>query len=139
MQTYRIRKTWLFFRYGHSLYFSLFLSFVTFVLLSYRFIIEPNLEKIPFFSNLTTFALIFTSIYIPLAIIIGYWHRTTQLKVETDIKFLRNKLLSEVFGVLMDIHSGNASEKQIKELESTLEKIAKKGYIKTSISKDEKP
>jgi len=128
---YVVRKLWLYFRLGHGSYISFTLSFFNFILLAYRFLIEPNLEQFSLISNLTTFGIIFVIIYVPIAILIGYWHRVTQLKVELDLRFTRNLMLAKIMRTLLDKKLGQSKENEIEELENYLQKISEKGFIST--------
>ena len=78
-----IRRRWLDFRNGHSIYLVFLLTLVNFILIVYNFAIL----KIPVLStylNLPLFVLIFFLVYVPIAIIIGYWHRRNQYAVENE-------------------------------------------------------
>jgi uncharacterized integral membrane protein len=78
-----IKRRWLDFRNGHSIYLAFLLNLVNFILIVYNFAIL----KIPFLSSflsLPLFVVIFFLIYIPTAILIGYWHRRNQYAVETE-------------------------------------------------------
>jgi len=129
---YVVRKLWLYFRLGHGSYISFTLSFFNFILLAYRFLIEPNLEQFSLIDNLTTFGIVFVIIYVPIAILIGYWHRVTQLKVELDLRFTRNTFLAKIMRTLLDKKLGQGKENEIEELENYLQKISKKSFISTN-------
>ena len=84
-----IRRRWLDFRNGHSVYLVFLLTLVNFILIVYNFAIL----KIPFIStflNLPLFVIVFFLIYVPLAIIIGYWHRRNQYAVENEALLQEN-------------------------------------------------
>jgi uncharacterized integral membrane protein len=84
-----IKRRWLDFRNGHSIYLVFLLSLVNFILIVYNFAIL----KIPFISsflNLPLFVVIFFLIYIPAAILIGYWHRRNQYAVENEALLQEN-------------------------------------------------
>jgi hypothetical protein len=84
-----IKRRWLDFRNGHSIYLVFLLSLVNFILIVYNFAIL----KIPFISsflNLPLFIVIFFLIYIPAAILIGYWHRRNQYAVENEALIQEN-------------------------------------------------
>ena len=136
MGQYAIRRLWLYFRYGHSTYFAFILSFVNFILLAYRFLIEPNSDDFGIFNSLTNFAMVFLLIYIPVSIIIGHWHRSTQLKVEADIKFTRNVLLARAMKTLIGLKLESATAEEISAIEDELDKIAKKSTISTEKKKE---
>jgi len=121
-----IRRRWWEFRQGHSTYLIFLLTFMNFVLIAYRLLIE----KIPFiqelFPQLWIFVLTFVLVYIPLSIIIGNWHRRTQLRVETTINVLENPLLAKMFRTMLDIQTGKASKEEIEKARELLLNIEKK-------------
>ena len=121
-----IRSRWWEFRQGHSVYLIFVLTFVNFILISYRLLIE----KIPFFQELIPslwiFMILFLLFYIPAALLIGYWHRKTQLKVETTLIQQQNPLLAKMFRVLLDEQTGRASKEEIEEFRELLISIEKK-------------
>ena len=120
------RERWWEFRTGHSTYLIFLLTFVNFVLISYRLLIE----KIPIFQelipNLSMFVLLFLAFYIPAAIIIGFWHRKTQLKVETTLTMQQNPVFAKMFRTILDVQTGKASDKEIEEFREFLTKIERK-------------
>ena len=120
-----IRRRWWEFRQGHSIYLIFLLTFVNFILISYRLLIE----KISIFKELIPelwiFALLFISIYIPAAILIGLWHRRTQLRVETTLVNQQNPLLAKMIRTLLDVQTGDASQEEIKEFRKMLKEIEK--------------
>ncbi len=117
------RRRWFDFRQGHSLYLIFALSFGNFLLIFHRLLIErvPTLNEI--FPSLWIFAIIFILIYIPIAIIIGAWHRKTQLRIEADLGLKQSPLLAKVLGTIMDIQTGNASKEDVESLRNLLKKI----------------
>ncbi len=121
-----IRRRWWEFRQGHSTYLIFLLTFMNFVLIAYRLLIE----RIPFiqelFPQLWIFVLTFVLVYIPLSIIIGNWHRRTQLRVETTINVLENPLLARMFRTMLDIQTGKASKEEIENARELLLSIEKK-------------
>lgn len=120
------RERWYEFRTGHSTYLIFILTFVNFILISYRLLIE----KISFFKELVPelwiFALLFLTLYIPAAIIIGYWHRHTQLKIENTITMQQNPFYAKLFRVLIDVQLGNMSKEEIEKFRNLLLSIEKK-------------
>ena len=129
-----MRRRWYDFRVGHGLYLIFALSFANFILISYRFLIErvPILNE--FFSSLWYFVIVFILAYIPLSIIIGAWHRRTQLRIELDIWMKQNPFLAQTLGLIIDIQTGKASKEKIESMRKTLDDI-EKGH-KKSKSKD---
>lgn len=121
-----IRRRWWEFRAGHSTYLIFVLTFVNFILISYRLLIE----KIPTFQelvpNLWMFVIMFLLFYIPAAILIGNWHRKTQLKVETTINMEKNPVFAKMFRVMLDVQTGKASKEEIEKFREFLQKIESK-------------
>ena len=118
-----IRRRWWEFRQGHSIYLVFALTFINFILISYRLLIE----KITFFKELMPdlwiFAIVFLIVYIPAAILIGFWHRRTQLRVETTMIQQQNPVLATMIRTLLDVQTGVASQEEIKEFRKMLTKI----------------
>ena len=121
-----MRRRWLDFRLGHTTYLTFALVFGNFVLIFHRLLIEriPALDKI--FSELWFFAVFFLLIYIPLALLVGYWHRKTQLRVETELTLKQNPLFAHWFRVLIDMQTGRATQEEINNLRKTLKSIESK-------------
>ena len=121
-----IRRRWWEFRQGHSIYLIFMLTFINFILISYRLLIEKITlfkEVIP---DLGIFALLFLFSYIPAAILIGYWHRKTQLRVETTIIQQQNPILARMIRTLLDVQTETATKEEIEEFRKMLENIEKK-------------
>ena len=120
-----LRERWWEFRAGHSVYLIFVLTFINFILISYRLLIE----KIPIFQELIPdlwlFVLLFLAFYIPASIIIGFWHRKTQLKVETTLNMQQNPLYAKMFRTMLDVQTGKATDEEIKEFRKTLTGIEK--------------
>jgi uncharacterized protein YneF (UPF0154 family) len=120
-----VRRRWWEFRQGHSIYLIFLLTFVNFILISYRLLIEKITIFKELIPELWIFALIFISIYIPAAILIGVWHRRTQLRVETTLVNQQNPVLARMIRTLLDVQTGKASQEEIKEFRNMLTKIEK--------------
>ncbi len=121
-----VRRRWWEFRQGHSIYLIFLLTFMNFILISYRLLIE----KIPFLNNLIPelwiFIIMFLGFYIPAAIVIGIWHRRTQLRVENTITLEQNPFFAKMFRTMLDVQTKKASEKEIEEFREFLTKIESK-------------
>jgi len=127
-----VRRRWLDFRNGHSLYLFFLLGFANFLLISHRLFIErvPFLEDI--FSNLWVFALFFVVIYIPAAILVGYWHKKTQMKVEMEVLGRQNPFFARWIRVILDVLTEKASKEEVESLRKLLKSIEDgKGEYKT--------
>jgi len=136
MQYKWIRRRWLDFRHGHGLYLIFALSFANFVLIFHRLLIEriDFLDEI--FSSLLIFAIVFVILYIPIAILVGYWHRKTQIKIESEQLLRQNPFMARNFRMLADMIDGKASKEEIEKFRNLLTSIeAGKGGKTESSSK----
>lgn len=126
MQEGWFRKRWYEFRLGHSTYLIFMLTFVNFILIAYRLLIE----RIPFLQGIVPelwiFAILFIGIYFPVAILVGLWHRKTQLKIETTLTAYESPVLAKMFRTMLDVKTGKASEKEIEEFREFLLNIERK-------------
>jgi len=120
------RSRWWEFRLGHSTYLIFLLTFVNFILISYRLLIEriPFLQEI--IPELWIFMVLFLVIYIPTSIGIGFWHRKTQLKVENTLGYQENPVLAKMFRVMLDVKTGTATKEEIEEFRKFLLEIERK-------------
>jgi len=96
---------------------------VNFVLIFHRLLIERIDFLSGSFSNLWFFAIVFILIYIPVAILVGHWHRKTQLKVETELWLRQNPMLAKWFRILLDVQVGKASNEEIETVRRLLKGI----------------
>jgi len=121
-----IRRRWYDFRQGHGIYLIFMLSFANFILIFHRLLIErvEVLEKI--FPNLWIFIIVFVLLYIPIAILIGAWHRKTQLKVDIEVAVRQNPIWAKMFRTLIDIQTGKASKEEIESARKFLKSIESK-------------
>jgi len=117
------RRRWLDGRYGHTNYLIFSLTIVNFVLILYRFLIEQDPIMNEFLFDLGTFTIILMIFYVPISILIGHWHRHTQLSTENIIKQLENPLHAHICRIILDSRTGRASKKEIIELKTLLSKI----------------
>jgi hypothetical protein len=90
------RRRWLDFRNGHS----------------------PYLAGV--FNNIIIFAIVFVLMYVPIGIVLGYWHRKTQWKVEQDALFRENKVGAIMWMYVIDLIEGNVSEEDKKLMKEAL-------------------
>jgi amino acid permease len=124
-----VRRRFLDARYGHTHYLVFGLTCVNFVLIAYRFLIENDASASELI-NLPLFIMIFLILYIPVSILIGYWHRRTQLSVEMTMKKLEDPLFAKMFRVILDVQTGKATKEEVEKIKDTLIKI-EKGTFKT--------
>ena len=121
-----IKRRWFDGRTGTTMYLLFALTLMNFILISYRFLIEgsPLFENL--ISDLTIFSIIFIVTYIPISTLIGYWHRKTQLRVETTITLQQNPIMAKMFRTLLDVQTGKATKEEIEEFRNMLIKIERR-------------
>jgi len=121
-----IRRRWLDFRNGHSIYLIFLMTFANFVTIQYGLLIE----QVPFLKNLFEsiwiFAIIYVSAYVPIAIVIGYWHRKTQWRVEQHALFKENVIGATMWLFVLDLIDGKVSEEEKHQMRDMLSKIVRK-------------
>ena len=117
------RRRWTNFRQGHSVYLIFALTFANFILIFHRLLIERVEFLSEVFSSLWVFALVFVLVYIPLAVLIGHWHRKTQLKIEMELLYRQSPLLAKWFRVLFDMQTGKATKEEIENTRNLLKAI----------------
>ena len=117
------RRRWYDFRQGHGMYLVFAMSFVNFVLIFYRLLIEQIDFLGDLFSNLWIFVAVFLVIYIPAAILIGNWHRKTQMRIEHEQSMKQSPLMAKNFRILLDLLEGKASKKEVEDLRKFLKSI----------------
>jgi len=126
MKTPWIRRRWLDFRLGHSVYLIFLLSFSNFILIFHRLLIERIEPLNELFSNLWVFVAVFVILYIPISVGLGAWHRRTQISVETEQSLLNNPFMARNFRMLVDMIEGKASKEDIEKFRDLLKNIEKK-------------
>jgi len=125
MESVWIRRRWFDFRQGHSIYLIFAMAFANFVLIFYRLLIERVEILGEFFPNLWTFIFAFLMLYIPVALLIGYWHRKTQMRVEAEQSMRQNPLLARNFRMIIDILENKATKEEIEDFRNLLKSIEK--------------
>jgi len=118
-----VRRRWTDFRQGHGIYLIFLLSFSNFVLIFYRLLVEKIEFLGSIFSSLWFFVIVFILIYIPVAILIGLWHRRTQVSIETDLVLRNNPFMARNFRILVDMLEGKASKEEIDKYRKMLKSI----------------
>ena len=121
-----VRRRWWEFRQGHSIYLIFLLTFMNFILIAYRLLIERVTVFKELVPDLWMFAILFILVYLPAAILIGYWHRRTQLRVETTLIHQQNPVLARMVRTLLDVQTGKATNEEIEEFRKMLLKIERR-------------
>ena len=122
-----IRRRWLEERFGHTFYLMFALTLVNFILISYRYLVEQDSSMEQIIPNLSNYTIILLVFYIPASILIGNWHKRTQLSTENTIKRLEDPLLAHICRIILDTKIGKSSKKEIDELQKFLSKIDNNG------------
>lgn len=124
-----VRRRWLDFRQGHSVYLIFLMTFANFVTIQFALLIDrvPALNAI--FPNVWIFATIFIVGYLPLAIVIGYWHRKSQWKVEQEAMFNENVIQAKMWLFMLELIDGTVNEEEKKQVRTMLKQIIKKNPL----------
>ncbi len=100
--------------------------FANFITIQYSLMIERVPAFSSLFSSLWVFVVVFLSLYVPVAILIGYWHRKSQWKVEQEAMFSENIVQARMYLFLINLIEGRASDEERRDMRALLEKIIKK-------------
>jgi len=107
-----IRRRWLDFRNGHSIYLAFLLTFINFILISYNFLIKQLPFGIGDSITLPSFILLFVLIYIPTAITLGVWHRKHQYSVENEALLRQNWMWAWISQYQIRLIKGKTNPKE---------------------------
>jgi len=120
-----VRRRWLDFRNGHSIYLVFAMTFANFITIQYQLLIDqlPYLSDI--FNSIWIFAILFILAYVPVSIVLGYWHRKSQWKVEQDALFRENKVGAIMWMYVIDLIEGKVSEEDRKLMRDALLRITR--------------
>ena len=133
-----LRRRWLDFRNGHSIYLIFLMTFANFVTIQYKLLIE----KVPFlthsiFSSIWVFAIVFVAAYVPLGMLIGYWHRKNQFSVEQEALFSQNQIGATINLFIIDLIDGKVTEEEKQQMRNYLLKIMKRSTRPPIVSSGE--
>jgi len=107
----RILRWWTYFRRGHGTYLVFFLSFANFIVIQYRLLVEYIPAMKLMFSSLLAFAAAFFLIYVPLAILIGWYdYKKFAVPVESTIGAKASPWNRDIAKALMLIAEGKNKE-----------------------------
>ena len=107
----RILRWWTYFRRGHNTYLVFLLSFANFVVIQYRLLVEyvPTLKMI--LSSLLAFAMVFFLLYVPIAVLIGWYdYRRLAVPVDTALSARASPWTQDLAKALILIAQGKNSE-----------------------------
>ena len=102
------------------------MTFANFITIQYKLV----LQNVPVVDTITGgsifgFAIFFVALYVPLGILIGYWHRKSQWKVEAEALFKENKIGATMWLFVIDLIDGKITEQEKQEMREMLLKITK--------------
>ena len=85
-----VRRRWLDFRNGHTIYLAFLLTFINFILITFNLLIKQLPFGIGEHLTLPIFIVLFIVVYAPTAIVLGVWHRKHQYSVENEALLRQN-------------------------------------------------
>ncbi len=121
-----LRKRWLDFRNGHTIYLAFVLTFANFILITYNFAIKEVTFLNSIFGSLLIFTLVFVAIYLPTAMLIGYWHRRSQYSVENEALLQENWIWAWLALYQIRLIEGKTTTEETNEIKLYLETILKR-------------
>ncbi|MGB9167966.1 MAG: hypothetical protein WCB31_03455 [Nitrososphaeraceae archaeon] len=131
-----IKRRWLDFRNGHSIYLAFLLNLVNFILIVYNFAIL-KIPLVSTFLNLPLFVLISFLIYVPIAILIGHWHRRNQYAVENEALLQENWIWAWIMQYEIRLIKGNTTPHEddvvLEYLTNILKRTKKDDLLKLNI------
>ena len=101
------------------------MTFANFITIQYQLLIDKLPLSAGIFSSIWIFAITFILFYVPLSIVLGYWHRKSQWKVEQDALFRENKVGAIMWMYVIDLIEGNVSEEDKKLMKESLLRITR--------------
>jgi magnesium-transporting ATPase (P-type) len=109
------------------------MTFANFITIQYALLIDkiPALNSL--FGNLWIFATLFVATYVPIAIIIGFWHRKNQLRIEQEAIFYENVVGARMWLFMLELIEGNVTEEEKRDMRNLLRKIVKKGAVENKL------
>jgi hypothetical protein len=124
-----LRRRWLDFRQGHTVYLVFLMTSANFITIQYALLIEriPSLTQV--FPNIWIFAVILLAAYMPIAIIVGYWHRKSQWKVEQEAMFNENVIQAKMWLFMLELIEGKVTEEEKRQMRNMLRQIMKKDPV----------
>lgn len=133
-----IRRRWLDFRNGHSIYLIFLLTFTNFILITYNFAIK----QIPIIGDtisLPLFIVLFALFYIPVSMLIGYWHRKHQYSVENEALINQNWVWAWIMQYQIRLIKGKTTKKEDEFVINYLNDILKRTNKTELMAQDEDP
>ncbi len=120
------QRRWLDFRNGHSTYLIFTMAFLQFVITTYTLGIERFEALKVVFPSMTIWAIIFVVIYVPAAVVIGYWHRKKQYAVENEALIKENWVWAWISIYQIRLIEGKVTPEETHQIKEFLEGILKR-------------
>jgi hypothetical protein len=95
-ETKFLYRLFLYFKFGHSQYFTFLTGLTTFIVIVYTLFIERFPFLITVFPSITSFVLLFAPVYIVLTVLVGRWHTVNQLQVQQVVMAHKNPPLKTI-------------------------------------------
>jgi hypothetical protein len=126
IRSHNWRRRWLDFRNGHDHYLIFLVGTANFITIQFQLLFQ----RVPAFNslhiNIWIFTLIYVAMYLPLGMIIGYWHRKNQFSVEAEALFNQNQIESTINLFLIDLIDGKVTEEEKQQMRKYLLKIMRR-------------
>jgi len=107
----RLSRYWTYFRRGHSIYLAFWLSFANFITIQYNLLVKNVVFLRDIFTHLTYFAIAFLLLYIPAAMIIGWYdYRRFAVPVESTLRARANPWTRDLARALICLAEGRNEE-----------------------------
>ena len=110
-------------RKGHSMYLMFFLVFLNFIIISINFLPNGGIDQQIAVEKIVMYVGIFLVVYLPIATLIGFWHRKTQTPIEQDILRKQDPILAKSVKILLDIKTGKITKHDAEKFRKFLLKI----------------
>ena len=107
----RLSRYWTYFRRGHNIYLAFWLSFANFITIQYNLLVKNVAFLRDIFTHLTYFAIAFLLLYIPAAILIGWYdYRRFAVPVESTLRARANPWTRDLARALICLAEGRNEE-----------------------------
>ena len=107
----RLSRYWTYFRRGHNIYLAFWLSFANFITIQYNLLVRNVVFLKDIFTHLTYFAIAFLLLYIPAAMIIGWYdYRRFAMPVELTLRARTNPWTRDLARALICLAEGRNEE-----------------------------
>ena len=107
----RLLRYWTYFRRGHNIYLVFLLSFANFITIQYNLLVKNVVFLRDIFAHLTYFAIAFLALYIPAAILIGWYdYRRFAVPVESTLRARANPWTRDLARALICLAEGRNEE-----------------------------